>query len=275
MPATDAQLDAAIAELMRGSPERESNLPPTASTPPAEKSDPASTPDPQSADAADPTPEETPPPSSLKDLADKAGLEVKQLYDMELPGLEGMTLGQVKDRAKELRDVDASREAVETERAGIRQERLRWIQELKAATTAGLREYSEQERTQIGALLQRHADAEAQAIMTAVPEWGNQATLKADFEGMAGLLKPYGFSPTDTALLLEGDSRITLFLKNQWDREKRLKAAEKKLASPPKKLQAPSGLNAKRMDDLQRIANNPRASSIDRGLAALIQGTRK
>jgi hypothetical protein len=275
VPPNDAALDQALAQLMGNAPEtgppQKLEPPPQGSETPPE----GSTPPPESADAVDPTPEEIPPPSSLKDLAAKAGLEVKQLYDMELPGLEGMTLGQVKDRAKELRDVDASREAVETERAGIRQERLRWTQELRAAQQAGLREYSDAERLQIGQLLQRHADAEATQIMNAVPEWANQATLKADFEGMAGLLKPYGYSPTDVAQALEGDARFALFMKNQLDRDRRLKAAEAKVKTPPKKLQAPSGLTPKRTDALNGVINNPRASAIDRGLAALIQGTLK
>ena len=234
----------------------------------------ASAPDPERADA-EPQPEpETVTPASLKDLAAKAGLDLTQLYALELPGLEGLTLGQVKDRAQELRDVDATREALETERAANRQARLTWARELSAAQAAGLHAYTEPERAHIGQLLGRHAAAEAETIMAAVPEWANQATLKADFEGMAALLKPYGFSPTDVAQQLEGDARFTLFMKDQLDRSRRLKAAEAKVKAPPKKLLPPAGSIAQ-ADALQRIYNDPKSSPIDKGLAALLQGARK
>jgi len=236
------------------------------------------TPDPESADAESPVTEpEKEKLRTFRDLAAKAGFAPEEIWNLELDlpkNLGTMKLSEFKDRLTELKEVDATREAVELQRAGVRQERLKWTQELKAASTAGLREFSEQERAQIGSLLQRHAEAEANTIMAAVPEWSNQATLKADFEGMAGLLKPYGFSPTDVAQALENDSRFTLFMKDQLDRSRRLKAAEAKVKAPPKKLQAPVGTPNK-ADPLQRLYSDSKASAVDRGLAALLMGSQK
>jgi hypothetical protein len=276
MPAEMSELDRGLAALLGGA-EKLDNIPAAATTPPApaEMPDPGATPDPESGDAEAPAPEETPPPQSLKDLAAKAGLDVKQLYAMELPGLEGMTLGDVKDRAKELREVDATRATVETERTGVRQERLRWMRELAAAKAAGLHEFSEQEQAQIGQLLQRHAETEAETIMAAIPDWANSATLKADFEGIAAELKPWGFTPQDVALYLEGDARWALFMHDQLARSRRLKAAEAKVKAPPKKLQAPAGNGIPKRDQLQKMYGDSRLSAVDRGLAALLQGAQK
>jgi hypothetical protein len=275
VPDDSAGLDAAIAELMRGAPERET---PAAGSNPtvSEMTPPASTPDPESADAEAPPPPETVPLASLKDLAAKAGLEVKQLYDMELPGIEGMTLGQVKDRAKELLGVDATRESVESERAGLRAERLKWTRELAAAQSAGLHSFSEPERAEIGKLLQRHADAEAATILSAVPEWKDATTLRADFEGITErLAKKYAVSPTEVALVMESHAWIALELKDALDRNRRLVAAQTKVKTPPKKLQQPAGNVPPRADQLQRIYENPKSSAIDRGLAALLQGAKR
>ena len=278
MPATS--VDAGLAALLAG------DNPPEMAGTQAQRGDPAGpesgqqdrTPAPESADAESPLAEpEKERLRTFRDLAAKAGFAPEEIWNLELDlpkNLGSIKLSDFKDRLTELKDLDATREVVESERASQRQDRLRWTQELKAASAAGLREFSEQERGQIGQLLQRHAEAEATTIMAAIPEWANAATLKADFEGMTELLKPYGFSPTDTAQALEGDARLTLFMKDQLDRSRRLKAAEAKLKTPPKKLQAPAGL-AHKGDALERLYNDPKSSSIDRGLAALMMGTRK
>ena len=280
MPAASVEVEAGFAALMGSNPAPEMAVIQGNQGSPTgpEMGQPASTPDPERADAESPLAEpEKAKLRTFRDLAAKAGFAAEDIWDLELDlpkNLGSIKLSEFKDRLTELKEVDATREAVETERAGMRQERLRWTQELKAASAAGLREFSEQERGQIGTLLQRHAEAEAETIMAAVPEWSNQATLKADFEGMADLLKPYGFSPTDVAQALEGDARFTLFMKDQLDRSRRLKAAEAKVKAPPKKLQQPAG-NAPKPDALQRIYNDPKSSAVDRGLAALLQGAKR
>lgn len=266
-------LDAALAALR--SPTGESREHSGNQTPSlSEMAEPADAPDPESIDAADATTDESPPPASLKDLADKSGLDVAALYAMELPGLD-MTLGAYKDRVAELREVDATRQAVETERTEQRQERLRWAKELAVAQAAGLHEYSDHEKASIGRLMQRHADAEAKIIMESVPEWGQPATLKADFEAIVKLKAKRGFTALDIAKLMESDARIALDYKDQLDQSRRVEAAMAKVkGSPPKKLLAPAR-NPAKDDPLQRIYNDPKSSKIDRGLAALIQGAQR
>ena len=280
MPVASVEVEAGFAALMGSNPAPEMAViqGSTGSPTGPEMGQPASTPDPERADAESPAAEpEMAKLRTFKDLAAKAGFAAEELWNLELDlpkNLGTMKLSEFKDRLTELKEVDATREQVELQRAGVRQERLKWTQELKAASAAGLREFSEQERGQIGQLLQRHAEVEAETIMAAVPEWANQATLRADFEGMADLLKPYGFSPTDVAQALEGDSRFTLFMKDQLDRSRRLKAAEAKVKAAPKKLQAPAG-QTQPADQLQRIYNDPKRSAVDRGLAALMQGAKR
>ena len=269
MPPDSAGLDAALAELMGKrveAPRPDAGQALTVS----EMAQPGSPPVTEEASAVDEPPVEVQPPASLKDLAEKSGLTVEELYALKLNDFDGESLSSFKDRVKELQQVDAARATVETERAGQRQERLRWTRELAAAKAAGLRDFTEQEKAQIGQLLQRHAENEAATIVAALPEWSNQATLKADFEGIASLLKPYGYAAEELARMLETDARLTLFLKEQLDQSRRLTKASEKVKAGPKKLVAPAG-NAPKPDALQRVLNDPRSSKVDRGLAILMQ----
>ena len=129
----------AVAELLGGAPEGEQSQAPAdelpdvpsvvgeGEVPPVEAQ-----PDPPEAE----TPVEV--PASLDELAEKTGLSKADLYKVEIPldGENRITLGEFKDRVKDLRNVDELRAQVEDKQSEDIKARVQFQQEMQQVAVA-------------------------------------------------------------------------------------------------------------------------------------------
>lgn len=186
---------------------------------PDDKAPPAETPDGKK-------PTEKVKPKTLSEAAERLGLEVKDLYDLEIPSdkLEGLTLGKLKDHMVERENFttrslkfeeDAARKEADFERA--KQELSTLLQALPAnAVTPEVREQ----------IRQRHEAAlklERERTLQAIPEWKDAKVRTDDMAGMVEHLTGFGFPPGYLAHVT--DHRTLKFIRASWQRETRLRKA--------------------------------------------------
>jgi len=141
--------------------------------------------------------EEEPPRVTVKDLAERLGLEPRDIYDeLEIPLGDGqsVTLGEWKDRVKELRAVDLERDQVKQSRESYERDLMRTRQEVNALMAL----IPEQARAQlIHQARERSTAYEAEqrkAVLDAIPDWQNPDRLAADREAIVAMGAEFGFS---------------------------------------------------------------------------------
>jgi len=120
---------------------QETAPPPEQSDPPAEETPPPATPeaDPEEGKGPPAAEVETPPePKGTKEALAEAGLDIKELYEMKVPGTD-LTFGQLKDAAPDIADVSRlkldiqqQRDEVVTKQTTDNQELLSVVQRLAA-----------------------------------------------------------------------------------------------------------------------------------------------
>ena len=138
-----------VADLLFPPPEGETpENPPRADNPEVDNQDstdgpemvaPPEIPEEDQAEGEQPEAEPAEMPDTLEALATKAGLKVKDLYNVKIPmpaGEEPVTLGQFKDRLKDLTRADTIAAEAEDSKATLQAERLQFQQELGIVTQA-------------------------------------------------------------------------------------------------------------------------------------------
>lgn len=203
----------------------------------------------------------TPPkgkPKTLTELAERLGVEVKDLYDLEIPSdkLKGLTLGKLKDHMAEREtfttrslkfEEDAAQKEADFSRAQLELQTL--LQALpKEAITPQLRE----------AVRQKHEAAlsvERKRTLDAIPEWRDESLRTTDLAAMVEYLTGFGFPKEYLAQV--NDHRALKFIRTAWQREQRLRKAlelvsEQKPAALGKSKDAPNGKPAQQRQPLSR-----------------------
>jgi len=172
-------------------------------------------------------------PASLKALAEKLGVEPADLYALTIPlGGDGetMTLGQLKDMAKEAGDLNVARmqldEQVEAQRVATRRDRedlenlVSMIprEMLTQAMIERARSAGEEYKTEQGRLLNE-----------LVPEWRDTASYTADRGEILEHVKKHGWTEDD----LNGvyDARLLAYFRRQAKREARTTQLLEKMKS--------------------------------------------
>jgi hypothetical protein len=165
-------------------------------------------------------------PKTLTELAERLGVEVKDLYDLEIPSdkLKGLTLGKLKDHMAEREafttrslkfEEDAAQKDADFSRGQLELQTL--IQALpKEAITPQLRE----------AVRQKHEAAlsvERKRTLDAIPEWRDESRRTEELTAMVEYLTGFGF-PTGY-LAQVNDHRALKFIRTAWQREQRLRKA--------------------------------------------------
>jgi len=168
------------------------------------------------------------PPKNLDQLAETLGVEVKDLYGLELPSSkrkgEKFTLGQLKDQYEAREEFTVAQLAFEEERSGKESELLRAqneLQELFATLPEAARkpEVLERVRAKHEALLVR----ERKATLDAIPEWKDVETRTQEIAEIVEYLKGYGFPANYLKSVY--DHRSMRFIREAWRREARLRKA--------------------------------------------------
>jgi len=186
-------------------------------------------PEDQAADEAA-TPAEV--PDTLEAIADKAGLKVKDLYNVKIPmpaGEEPITLGQFKDRIKDLRRADTIAAEAEDTKATLQAERLQFQQELATVAQAlqsNGGKLSRDALEQASQSIQRYQEQQRALAEKVAPELSKPEVL----DGMAEVVSQYGISRQVFDQIHEAPFR--LMMHRLYTLENRLKAAKAQEAKP-------------------------------------------
>jgi hypothetical protein len=146
-------------------------------------------------------------PTSLTELAETLGVEVKDLYAIKFPAAadgKEHTVGELKDMLAERDDFNTRS--------------LQWERD-RQAKEASFRDANEQLRVLIKALpksalspaILEHAkkkhelslQAERERTLNAIPEWKDELIAKADLEEISELVRSYGFNQEDVASMAD------------------------------------------------------------------------
>lgn len=182
-----------------------------------------------------------PKPTDLKSLAEQLGVEVKDLYDLQIPsrqeGKEPWSLGKLKDLAAEhdeftLRTLRFDEES-RTKEAELTRSQGELHELWAALPPAALKpEVLEKAREKYETRLK----TERNRTLEVIPEWRDDAVMKREREALAEHLEGYGFPKGYLESIY--DHRTLKYIRANWQRETRLKAALERIK--PRKQKTPS-----------------------------------
>lgn len=163
---------------------------------------------------------------ALSDLAERLGVEVKDLYAVEVPMSDGqaMSLGALKDAVAKQEDLTQRELEVEERRIRIEADQTRAQAELKALIAAlPPKAISEQVLQLVRQKAEAELAQERKAVMQSIPEWADESRRNAELQGMVAYLGDYGFPPT----YLQGafDHRLIRLVRDGYLRKMRVEQA--------------------------------------------------
>ena len=166
-------------------------------------------------------------PASLtpKDLAEKLGISPKELYgalSIKLGDSE-MSLGEIKDRAKELLVSDEKLAGAEKYKLDSENELMLKNQALAQAVKATGIQLSPQMLQQAQESNEQYGREQAAATLQAIPDWQDVAVQNSDYELIRATQAKYGFSEAEGAQMR--DHRIVKLLRDFSQLNKRLEDA--------------------------------------------------
>jgi hypothetical protein len=167
-------------------------------------------------------------PASWDELAERAGATKDELYAVAIPLGNGktITLGELKDRAREYVDIDTARVELEERRERDQMEsidnrrRIAGIMNRLAPIAAHL---PADLMASVETDYKQHLQREATLLRQAAPEWAEPKAAEAGREMIAAFLKPYGFSSAEVAAM--DDHRFVLAAHDAAKAKAALKAA--------------------------------------------------
>jgi hypothetical protein len=174
-------------------------------------------------------------PVKFNDLAEVTGLELDDLYKLELNVGDGesITVEQLKALKGEQDDLTVRQLEVEEEHAKKTAE-LRTAQNELAEIIAGLPRDAVTAET-LAKVRERHAarvEVENRRTLEAIPSWSDEKVRIDDLKGMSEHLQQFGFAPDHLASV--SDHRLMVFVRESYKREQRIrKALERVRAGAP------------------------------------------
>lgn len=138
---------------------------------------------------------------TISDFADEMGIDAKELYEIAVPfddDDEPMTVGQLKDRVKEVRTFERERDDFEDYRTDSMNEVLTARQQIDGVMQRIMQVIpQEQLASAFGDYQQQHQQRVGEArkqLKEYFPEWSDASRMQADREELDGHLSSYGFS---------------------------------------------------------------------------------
>lgn len=183
-------------------------------------------------------------PTDLNSLAETLGVEVKDLYELQIPsareGEQPYTLGKLKDLASEQDDFtirnlqfEELKRTKETEFSQIEDE-LKTL--MSALPESALKpEVLKQVRAKRDAMLTQ----ERAATLEAIPEWKDEELRTQELKGIIDHLKGWGFP--DNYLQKVADHRTIKYLRDNYRRDEMIKKALAKVSESKSKTPKRSG----------------------------------
>ncbi len=168
-------------------------------------------------------------PVKLKELAETLELDTRELYDLEVqvgPD-QFVTLGQLKDGFKEVRDLEQTRSDFEETRTRQENELMVAKRQIEQLVALGVQTnmLTPEVIDHVEKLHVANVDRERKAMLSAVPEWSNDDTRRADLSEISDLLMQYGFSQVEIDGVI--DHRLLKFARDMAKRENQIKRATK------------------------------------------------
>ena len=166
---------------------------------------------------------------TLKDLADRLGMEADKLYevDIELGGDRGtMSLGELKDMAKDVGNIEVERLALAEEKARQDADMSRSMSELRELV--GMLPEAAISQELLARVSQARAETEQReerAMLAAVKEWNDPKIRERDEGAMRAELAKYGL-PEATLDNIQ-DHRVRMFIRDATLRAERIAEALK------------------------------------------------
>ena len=165
-------------------------------------------------------------PKDFKALAERLGIESRDLYAVEVPMSDGqgVSLGKLKDAWAEREEF--TRRELEFAETKAKQEAdwTRSQQELREILSALPKNAI---TPQVLELVRNKVAAEQQiergATLRAIPEWADEGRRDADIKGMVEMLEGYGFSPQ--FLQTVQSHKMLKFIRDAWQRKERVERA--------------------------------------------------
>jgi hypothetical protein len=210
-------------------------------------------------------------PKDLNALAETLGIEVKDLYDMEIPSdkLKGMTLGKLKDHMAEREKFTVESLKFAEDKAAKETGFLRAEQELQTLIATMPKELLKPEM--IAAAKTKHeavVKAERQKTIEIIPEWQDPVIREKELGAMATHMQAYGFP--ENYLMSIIDSRTMRYIRDNWQRKVRI---DKALADVVERKPANTGKSKTNGGTQQKaVSQKPKSrqqQEVDRFIGAL------
>ena len=165
---------------------------------------------------------------TLNDLAERLGVEVKDLYSIKVPRGdakgEPFTLGALKDRFEEWSSLDTERLSWNEERTKRDNEMHLARQELSELLAALPKEsVSKDALAKATAKVQQRIKRERELTLESITEWRDEERRTADLTGIAGMLEQYGLPANYLGTVY--DHRILRFMRDAYQREQQVQRA--------------------------------------------------
>ena len=216
----------------------------------------------QAGDSTDPEPLVT-----VKELAEKLGVDAKDLYnDLAVPLGDGetVTLGEFKDRVKDLRELDAQKEQFTEAQSQASRDSLAQRAEMSELLGLIPAEMREQLVKAAGDRHQGYIQQQQQEVLEAIPEWRDQDTLARDRDAIIALGNEYGFNSQE--ITATHDARTLRMLHDTVRLRERLNTADAnskkqskaRAGSPGKTQNKRTGSKLKQAVQRAKDSNDPR-----------------
>ena len=207
-------------------PEAETPTPdqdqPEAETPPTAKAD--SEPESEQTDQVE---AETPPTElTVTDLAERLDMSVEDLYrDLKLDLRDGETvsLGDFKDKAKDLQRANVLLNKAEESKLSGENELLRKNREMQLVAQRLGRNATEAEQAEAAKLYTDYVDRETTRTMETILDWSDKAVRIEDLKSISALMSEYGFTSAEQGATV--DHRQVKLLRDYDQLRRRLKSA--------------------------------------------------
>jgi len=187
------------------------------------------------------------PVEDINHVGKRLGLTAEQVYSLKVPmpdGAEPLTIGALKDKVKELVNLETRETQFEARRIKSEGDLIKSQNEVRDLLAMLPKEQIteamvEKVRKRQDAVLTR----ERRLTLEHIPEWEDDETRATEVKAISDFMQEYGFD--ETFITTVQDHRALRFLRIMWQRDQRIKKALANVKTPERRDQRPSGKASK------------------------------
>jgi len=176
---------------------------------------------------------------SVKDLAEKLGVEASDLYNglrVDLGDGQSMSLSEMKHRAQDLARVDVLRQQSLDNQQSVENELLQKRQALQNHMQQMGYQPTEADQQAAAEQTKAYLDQQQRMALDAIPDWADKAARQLDEKAITALKTEYGFSAAEQPLII--DYRLVKLFRDHHKLRSEVRAVGTK-KKPTKRNQAP------------------------------------